>query len=47
MEELHNDLTMVLDLFYEGELTYSDLGEWLSSNGWEIAQVLESNCCKK
>lgn len=40
MKELHKDLMEMLDLFEEGELTYSDLGEWLSSNGWEIAQAL-------
>lgn len=40
MEELHKDLMEMLDLFEEGQLTYSDLGEWLSSRGWEIAKAL-------
>lgn len=40
MEELHKDLMEMLNLFEEGELTYSELGEWLSSNGWEIAEAL-------
>lgn len=40
MEELHKELTEMLDLFEKEELTYFKLGKWLSSHGREILEVL-------
>lgn len=40
MEELYEDLLAILGNFEEEYIGYYELGEWLSTNGCEIAEIL-------
>ena len=40
MEEIHKELLEMLQSFEDGDIGFYELGDWISTNGYEIAEAL-------